>query len=57
MTDRRFRLGRRRPQTAYTNLSPTSHQSGGVLRGFRYREPIRVAERERGAPPSRPDLA
>ncbi|CAN7024346.1 unnamed protein product [Brassica rapa subsp. trilocularis] len=47
MTDTRFRLGRRRPQTAYTNLSPTSHQSGGILRGFRYREPIRVAERER----------
>ncbi|CAN6856229.1 unnamed protein product [Brassica oleracea] len=47
MTDTRFRLGHRRPQTVYANLSPTSHQSGGVLRGFRYREPTRVAERER----------
>ncbi|KAG2287943.1 hypothetical protein Bca4012_031210 [Brassica carinata] len=56
MTGTRFLLCRRRPQTAYANLSPSSHQSGGVLRGCRYREPTRVAA-ERGTPPSIPDLA
>ncbi|CAF2115533.1 BnaC08g40460D [Brassica napus] len=56
MTGTRFRLCRRRPQTTYANLSPTSHQSGGVFRGCRYREPTRVAA-ERGIPPSIPDLA
>ncbi|KAG2270439.1 hypothetical protein Bca52824_064994 [Brassica carinata] len=56
VTGTRFWLCRRRPQTAYANLSPSSHQSGGVLRGCHYREPTRVAA-ERGTPPSIPDLA
>ncbi|KAG2277605.1 hypothetical protein Bca52824_060160 [Brassica carinata] len=41
MTGMRFRLGHSRSQTVYANLSPSSHQSGKVLRSCRYREPTR----------------
>ncbi|KAF2550339.1 hypothetical protein F2Q68_00035917 [Brassica cretica] len=42
-----FRLGHRRPLTAHTNLTPTSHQSG-ISRGHRFRKPSRVTAKREG---------